>query len=220
MVDDPADDVERYRDGWRREHIGPRYSGPLHLAVTMTGALTGIAAFLSFVHQPTWLELLVIPVGLLFANVVEYLAHKNLMHKERPVMGFLYRRHELQHHRFFREGAMDASSTRDWKIVMFPWPLIGFFLGALDLPVALALGALTTTNAGALFGATGGLYFLVYELCHLAWHQPEDTLVGGLHVVKRWKQHHVRHHVDPTTAFNVSFPFADKLLGPRLRQRS
>ncbi|HEY4222297.1 MAG TPA: sterol desaturase family protein, partial [Myxococcota bacterium] len=153
----------------------------------------------------------IVPGTFLFANVVEYLAHRFLMHVPRPVVRFLYTRHTLQHHRFFIGDYLAAESARDWKIVMFPPALLFFFLGCIGLPLSLAISALSNENLGALFGATAAGYFLIYECCHLAWHQPEHSLVARLPLVRRFCALHRAHHLDDTRGFNVTFPIADTL---------
>lgn len=204
------DAVDQYRAQYRVAHIGPRYRGRLHFAVTATGALVAIGFALSRLHDVTVFELAAVPLAFVFANVVEYLAHRHLMHVPRGPFRFLFERHTLQHHRFFDGCRMWAESTRDWKIVLFPPAVIFFFLGLIGAPLAVALDyALPSTNLGPLFGATAAGYFLLYEICHLAWHQPDDSFIVRVPGVRRFREHHRRHHVEATRAFNVTFPIAD-----------
>jgi hypothetical protein len=211
MTSDSATETAAFRAEVHGAHIGPRYRGRAHFAVTMSGVVLGIVAALSLVHAPTAAQLCVVPAGIVFANVVEYLAHRFLMHVERPVLGFLYRRHTLMHHRFFTAAAPTIDSARDFKAVLFPAPLIGFFLVGIALPLGLALSLVLPTNVAALFAATAIAYYGLYEVLHLTWHLPEDHAAARLGVVRALRRLHRAHHADMTRGFNVTFPVADVL---------
>jgi hypothetical protein len=88
--------MNAYRAKYRADHIGPHYRGVLHFAMTAAGALLAIAFALSRVHDVTALELAAVPVTFVFANVVEYLAHRHLMHMPRGQFRFLFERHTLR----------------------------------------------------------------------------------------------------------------------------
>ena len=208
-------DVEAFREEYRREHVKPGYSGGVHLVFTTCGALLGMSVAFALLQDVTRLELLVVPIAFVFANVVEHQAHRWLMHAPRGPLRFLHKRHTLQHHRFFDQGQLAVTSSRDWRAVLFPAPVVFFFLGGIALPAGVALGALVTWNVGALFVLTGAAYYLLYEWCHLLWHQPSDSPFGRLGIVKAMRGHHLAHHVDDTRGFNVTLPLADVLLGPR-----
>jgi hypothetical protein len=213
-------DVETYRAAWRAEHVGPGYRGPLHLAVTSTVALAAIAFAASRVHDVRPLEWLVLPVGFLVANLAEYLGHKGPMHHRRRGLGLLFERHTGQHHAFFAHDEMAAPSSRDWKAVLFPWYVVLFFLGALATPIGLGIYAVAGANAGWLFGALAVSYFLAYEWLHLAYHQPDDSMVGRVGVVRALRRHHARHHDAQRMTrgnFNITFPICDAVFRTVLR---
>lgn len=211
-------DVEAFRAEYRREHVKPGYSGGVHLVFTTCGALLGMGVAFALVQDLKRFELLAVPIAFVFANVVEHQAHRWLMHAPRGPLRFLHRRHALQHHRFFDQGQLAANTSKDWKAVLFPAPVIFFFLGGIALPMGVAIGALVTWNAGALFALTGAGYYLLYEWCHLLWHQPPEGPFGRLRIVAAMRAHHLAHHVDDTRGFNVTLPLADALLGPRRRR--
>lgn len=212
-------DVDAFRDEYRREHIGPGYSGGVHLVFTTCGALLGIGVALALVQDLQRVELWTIPAAFVFANLVEHQAHRWLMHVPRGPLKFLHKRHALQHHRFFAGGDLAARTSKDWKAVLFPAPVIFFFLGGIDLPAGLLLGATISWNVGALFAATGAAYYLLYEWCHLLWHQPPESPFGRLRVVRWMRAHHLAHHVNDSRGFNVTLPLMDWTLGPRLKPR-
>lgn len=216
-MNDPVSDVELFRADYRRAHIKAGYSGGVHLLFTTCGALLGMGVAFALVQDLRRLELLVIPIAFVFANAVEHQAHRWLMHVPRGPLRFLHQRHTLQHHRFFAEGQLAAATSQDWHIVLFPAPLIFFFLLGIALPIGLALAALFSANVGALFVLTGAGYYLLYEWCHLLWHQAPDSPLGRLAVVRAMRAHHLAHHVDDTAGYNVTLPLTDALLGPRRR---
>ena len=199
-----------FREKYRGEAIGPRYSGGLHFAFTSALALGVIAFALSKVRAPGW-ALLAVPLTFLYANLIEYLGHKGPMHRPVRLLRLVYRRHSLEHHAFFTRAQMQVESARDFKMVLFPPLLIVFFFGVFALPAGLLLGALAGTNVAALFVATAMAYFLCYEWLHLAYHLG----YGG-----PLRRHHAAHH-DPALMgrhnFNITFPICDLLFGTALR---
>jgi sterol desaturase/sphingolipid hydroxylase (fatty acid hydroxylase superfamily) len=86
-------------------------------------------------------------------------------------------------------------------------------------PVAFLAAWWRGWGAGGIFFFAAALYFVTYEGLHALYHQPDSTLrkigLGG-----RWfdkmRSHHRHHHRLDRMAhvnFNVTFPFADRLLG-------
>src|SRR5205807_415327 len=143
----------------------------------------------SRVRAPSALELATVPLTFLYANFVEWRAHKGPMH--RPVRGLslIYQRHALQHHSFFTRERMRADSVRDFKMVLFPPVLIVFFFGLFAVPIGLALRLVAGGNVAALFVATAIGYFLLYEWLHLAYHLPIRVPL-----LARLRNHHAAHH--------------------------
>jgi hypothetical protein len=212
--------VLAFRERYRKENVGPRYSGWLHFAFTVCGSLSVIAFAIARVHTVHAAEWLVLPLGFLFANVCEYLGHKGPMHRPARGLTILFRRHTLEHHRFFTSQAMHYESSRDFKMVLFPPVMLLFFLGALATPLSLALFLCASPNAGWLFVAVAMGYFLTYEVLHFAYHLHPDSWVGRLPFMEGLRRHHTRHH-DPALMgkynFNITFPICDWLLGTAWR---
>lgn len=213
-------DLTTFRDAWRADNVGPGYRGLVHLATTSTVALGGAAIALAGLRDVRPVEWLVLPIGFLVANLAEYLGHRGPMHRRRRALDILFRRHTLQHHGFFPHDDMAASSSRDWKAVLFPWYVVLFFLGAIAAPIAVVVYFALGENAARLFAALALGYFVLYEWLHLAYHQPDDSWVGRLGVVRALRRHHARHH-DPRRMtegnFNITFPIGDALFGTVLR---
>jgi fatty acid hydroxylase family protein len=198
--------LQEFRAGARAE-VGRFYSGAGHF-LFVNGFALGIIAFtaLKFLHRPRW-ALLTVPITFLYANLVEYRAHKGPMHHRTRPLGLVFDRHTLLHHAFFPCDAMRLESARDLKMVLFPPVLLIFFFGFFALPLGLLLGALLGPNVAALFVITAMSYYLLYEWFHLAYHL---GLGGPLRLL------HTTHH-DPSlmTArnFNITFPICDRLFG-------
>jgi hypothetical protein len=216
----PPDDIAAFRKEYRAAEIGPHYSGWLHFSFTTFGCLGVIAFAISRVRGLRGWELAVVPAGFLIANLAEYLGHKGPMHRPRPGLGLVHKRHSLQHHRFFTREAMSYESSADFKMVLFPPVMLVFFLGALAVPIAAAFYFAVSPNAGWIFLATGIAYYLTYEWLHFAYHLPPETAVGQLAPVRVLRRHHAAHH-DPALMgrwnFNITFPISDWLFGTSYR---
>lgn len=196
--------LAEFRAGARAE-VGPLYSGLLHFAFVNAVALSAIVFAARQVHAPRW-ALLTVPVTFLYANLIEWLAHRGPMHKPKKLLRLVYQRHTLLHHAFFTHESMQLEGTRDFKMVLFPPVLLIFFFGLFALPIGLLLNLVAGTNVAALFVITAMSYYLLYEWLHLGYHLG----LGG-----RLRLLHQTHH-DPqrmTSNFNITFPICDRLFG-------
>lgn len=209
---------EAHRERVRKETMAeiPSWYSPWgHLAAT-----TGLGATLLVlgawkVHAPTLLEWLVVPVVLVFGNAFEWRAHKHVLHRRTWPVEIIYDRHTPIHHMVFTTEDMALRSTREFRLVLIP--AAGVLSIVLSVgPLAALLGYASTPNAGWLLLVTAGLYMVLYELTHLAYHMPDGSFVGGLRVVQRLRQHHAKHH-DPRLMqawnFNVTVPLFDWIMG-------
>src|SRR5690606_37236622 len=129
--------------------------------------------------------LLVVPATFLLANFVEYRGHRGPMHHRRKGLASIFKRHTLEHHRFFTNSHMQLASSRDFAAVLFPPVLLGFFLGAIAAPIGALLFAVASANIAWLFVATAVGYFLNYEWLHFAYHQREDHWLSRLPLIHR-----------------------------------
>ena len=211
MVGGSAEFRETYRSG----EIGPRYSGWGHFAFTTIGSLAVIIFAVSRVERPTALELALLPIFFLIANLTEYFGHKGPMHHRTRGLGIVFQRHTLQHHAFFTEQAMACDTSRDFKIILFPPVMLAFVVG-ITVPLGALFYLVISPNAGYLFGAVAIGYFLTYEWLHFAYHQPESSWVWGIPGLPALRRHHQAHH-DPALMtrwnFNITFPVGDRIFG-------
>ncbi|MEO8877792.1 MAG: sterol desaturase family protein [Polyangiaceae bacterium] len=92
---------------------------------------------------------------------------------------------------------------------------------AVTLPIAVGLTLLGQRNAGYLFVVATTLYVLSYEWLHLAYHMPQQSLVGRLPGLPALRKHHATHH-DPELMqkwnFNVTVPLWDFVCGTIYRE--
>jgi len=199
----------------------PRWYSPWgHLAATIGVGLVTLAVSIHRVSSPHWLELSTVPLTFVFANLVEWFAHRHLMHERRFPLHVLFDRHTPEHHRVFGYHSMAIRAPRELRLVLIPaMGVLGMVL--LAAPVALVAGLAISWNVGWLFLATSGLYVLGYELSHLAYHLPESHPAYRLPFLRALREHHARHHIPSLMQawnFNVTIPLGDVLFGTLARR--
>jgi hypothetical protein len=158
-------------------------------------------------------ELLTVPITYALGLGLEWRAHKDILHRRWPLPGFsmLYDRHEKMHHVVYPAEDMAMRGIRERALVLMPWFAIVLVTGIL-LPLALLTGYLTSRNRGLLVLATGALFFVSYELLHLAYHLPPEHPVARLGLIRRLRTLHRTHHHPPNMKrwnFNVTIPLFD-----------
>jgi len=215
-----ADDLDALPYRQKLKPTFPKtYNGYLHfgLANFLAFSAIGIAVYNLAPIQP--LEWLTLPVAFLFANFIEWLAHRGPMHHRVDWMEIVFQRHTLSHHEYFHDDSMPATSHRDWYYILFPvWGIFPIFLPA--LPIVWLAWIAISPNVGLLFFATAALYFIFYEWLHLIYHLPESNPLVRNRVVQFLQQHHRHHHnkrLMQRYNFNVTFPISDYLFGTAYR---
>ncbi len=212
--DDREQGRERFRDRMIGE-ISSSYRPWLHLLATTAPGLVLLGLAIWRLDDVKPLEWLLVPTFFVVANLAEWFAHTNLLHRRFKPAAVLYDRHTPQHHRIYRYGQMAIRDRREFKLVLIPAYGVGAIL-LISTPVALAVGLLWSENAGWLTWVTQGMATTSYELLHLAYHLPEDHPIGKWRVIRRLREHHALHH-DPRLMqrwnFNVTFPLGDWIFG-------
>lgn len=212
--------VRQARSDFRNRRVSEHYSGPLHLATTITLSLFVAIWSAAMLHDVSALEWLTVPLTFLYANLSEYLGHRGPMHHKTRFLTSVFQRHSIEHHSFFTDEAATFESTQDYKAVLFPPILLVFFLIAFALPVGALLYVFLSPNIGFLFILTAVLYFLNYELLHFAYHTSDDSWLGRLPLIGRLRQHHIAHHNKRLMTrynFNITYPICDYLFGTLYR---
>lgn len=207
----------------RADHLEAGYSPARHMALTITIAATLAASGIWTATRARLTDWLLAPVFFVVANFIEWMVHRNPMH--RPLVPrIMYRNHSLLHHLAFTERNMEITRPVELGLIMMPWyTMIGLFVVA--SPVLLAAGVVRGPGLSGVFLLMAVAYFLTYETLHALYHLPDATLdrlgVGRLRAFRRLQAHHRHHHALGRMAhvnFNVTFPLMDTLFGTRERE--
>ncbi len=211
----PSERQIKFREQYQAE-IDPRYSGPVHIGVMYAVGIAVISWCASRLENASWEWLLVVPV-FLFSNLFEWWIHKYVMHRLVDVWALraIYDRHTRQHHQYFTDNEMTVSSTREWRIIFFPWRALFTFM-ALGTPFAVALGWLIDPNAGYILMITIVGQYLIYETFHYCCHTHDNWFVRYMPFVNTIRRHHTAHHnygIMMARNLNLTFPIADWMMG-------
>ena len=206
------------RDQVRREWLGmqPSWYNPwLHLAVPAVVGSGIIAACVIALEPLAWWHLATIPASYVFANMNEWLAHRNLLHKRTRIAAPLYDRHTPRHHMVFVTDDMAIRELREFGMVLIPAFGVLVLFAAVTFPAGL-LWLVLGRNVALLFVITAVFYALSYEWLHLAYHLPADHPVGRSRIIRALRHHHAVHHDPGLMArynFNVTVPLWDWVRG-------
>jgi Fatty acid hydroxylase superfamily len=205
----------KFRQQYQAE-INTMYSGPLHIGVIYVVGLAVIGWCLSRMQGSSWEWLLVVPV-FFFSNLFEWWIHKYVMHRLVDVWALraIYDRHTRQHHQYFTTDEMTVDSTREWRIIFFPWRALFTFM-AFGTPFALLLGYLVNPNAGYILMVTIVGQYLIYETFHYCCHVHDNWFVRYTPFVNTIRRHHFVHHNQGAMMeanMNLTFPIADWFMG-------
>lgn len=226
MAPVPATDTKPYevtqplskRDAVRAElcaRIPWWYNPWAHLIGPSTFGIVAIITAFAVLHEPTWLELLTLPLVLLMINIGEWHIHKRMLHRRFWPLEQLYWRHTPEHHVVFIRDDMAMRSNREFRLVLIPsYGIVAIFLSA--LPVTAALAHWVSPNVAAMWVVGTMGYTVLYEWLHLSYHLPADHPIGRNPIIGRLRRHHAIHHVPELMQrwnFNVTVPLGDMLMG-------
>jgi sterol desaturase/sphingolipid hydroxylase (fatty acid hydroxylase superfamily) len=208
--------VEASRAAYRAERRPRPLVGWRHFAAIIAAGAGAAALSAAMRRAPSRGEWACLPAAFLFANFIEWLAHRYPMHHPMKPLTVAYEMHAQMHHRLFTEASMEAESAADFDMVLFSPPSLAFFMLGIAAPVAALCFAFVSWNAGWLFVALAVDYYVLYECFHLAYHLPEESWLGRLPGMSRLRRHHTHHHdlrLMTDWNFNVTFPIFDRLFG-------
>ena len=203
--------------------INPGYSGLVHIGVIYLVGLSVIGFCLTRTVNASWEGLLIVPVFVI-ANLFEWWIHKYVMHRLVDVWALraIYDRHTRQHHQYFSDTVMTVDSTREFRIIFFPWRALFTFI-ALGTPFAFLLGWLVNPNLGFILIITMVAQYLIYESFHYCCHTHENWFVRNMPFVNTIRRHHTAHHnfgIMMGYNMNLTFPIADWLMNTSDVKRS
>jgi sterol desaturase/sphingolipid hydroxylase (fatty acid hydroxylase superfamily) len=202
----------------RAEMLGriPRWYSPwLHLAFPAVSGIAIAAVALSRIERLAAWQVALVPLFLIFANAVEWHAHRGLLHRRVRFLEVFYIRHTPQHHAIFVGDDMALKEARELKLILLPAYGILAIL-AITSPVTVLLVAVGQPNLAALWVTSVVLYVLSYEWLHLAYHLPAESRVGRLRALRFLRRHHQAHHQPHLMQrwnFNVTVPLWDHVRG-------
>src|SRR4051812_6188268 len=197
-------------------NISPWYNGIVHIAVTYGVGLGAIAWCVSRMHEARWEWLLVVPVAIA-GNFAEWGMHRYVMHRLKDVFAIraIYDRHTRQHHQYFTDNDVTIDTTREFRIVFFPWRLL-LALGTIGSALGWVAAQAWNANAGYVVFITMVGHYLVYETFHYCCHVHDNWFVRNMPFINTIRRHHTAHHnmgIMMHVNMNLTFPIADWAMG-------
>jgi hypothetical protein len=195
--------------------ISPFYSGLVHIGVMYGAGIAAIWYCVNQLHNATWEWALIVPV-LIAGNFGEWAMHKYVMHRKIDVFALraIYDRHTRQHHQYFTDNDATIDTTREFRIVFFPWRVL-IVLGVFGTLLGFIVGQLVNPNAGYIVFIAMIGHYMVYETFHFCCHVHDNRLVRNLPLVNTIRRHHTAHHnmgIMMHVNMNLTFPIADWFL--------
>lgn len=205
----------KFREQYKSE-ISPLYNGLLHIGVMYGVGIAGIWYCLTQIQGAGWEWLVAIPV-FLAGNFVEWAMHRYVMHKRIDVFALraIYERHTRQHHQYFSDLEPTIDTTREFRIVFFPWRVLTT-LGVGGLTLGYIASLIFNANVGYVVFLTMVAQYLVYETFHYCCHVHENWFVRNVPFINTIRRHHTAHHnmgIMMKYNMNLTFPIADWALG-------
>lgn len=204
-----------YREAYKA-NISRFYNGIVHIAVLYGVGIAALWYCLGQMREASWEYLLVVPV-FLAGNLFEWYVHRWVMHRRIDVFALraIYERHTREHHQYFTDNEMTIDSTREFRIVFFPWRVLATF-GAAGVIFGSIATLLINANAGYVVVMTMVAQYLIYETFHYCCHVHENWFVRNMPFVNTIRRHHTSHHnlgIMMKYNMNLSFPIGDWLMG-------
>jgi len=205
----------KFREEYKAD-ISPHYNGLLHVAVMYAVGLAAAWYCLSQIQGARWEWLLIVPV-FIAGNFVEWFMHRYVMHKRIDVFALraIYERHTRQHHQYFTDVEPTIDSTREFRIVFFPWRVLAT-LGVAGTTLGYLTSLVFNANAGYIVFLTMVAQYLIYETFHYCCHVRENWFVRNVPFINTIRRHHTAHHnwgIMMKYNMNLTFPIADWFMG-------
>lgn len=202
---------EQYKD-----RISPFYNGIVHIAVMFAVGVGLITYCLRQMQGATWEWLFVVPV-FIAGNFIEWGMHKYVMHRRRDVFALraIYERHTREHHQYFTDNDVTIDTTREFRIVFFPWRVL-IVLGVFGTLFGWIAAQILNPNVGYVVFITMVGHYLLYETFHYCCHVHENAFVRNVPFVNTIRRHHTAHHnqgIMMHKNMNLTFPIADWVMG-------
>jgi Fatty acid hydroxylase superfamily len=205
----------KFREAYKSD-ISPLYNGLLHVTVMYGAGIVAIAYCLGRIENASWEWLLVVPV-FIAGNFVEWFMHRYVMHRKIDVFALraIYERHTRQHHQYFSDTEPTIDTTREFRIVFFPWRVL-ITLGVAGTTLGWLTSLAFNANAGYVLFLTMVAQYLIYETFHYCCHVHDNWFVRNMPFVNTIRRHHTAHHnlgIMMKYNMNLTFPIADWVMG-------
>jgi hypothetical protein len=205
----------KFREAYKSD-ISPLYNGLLHITVMYGAGIVAIAYCLARIEDASWEWLLVAPV-FIAGNFVEWFMHRYVMHRKIDVFALraIYERHTRQHHQYFSDAEPTIDTTREFRIVFFPWRVL-ITLGVAGTTLGWLTALVFNANAGYVLFLTMVAQYLVYETFHYCCHVHDNWFVRHMPFINTIRRHHTAHHnlgIMMKYNMNLTFPIADWVMG-------
>ena len=192
--------------------ISPAYNGLVHIGVMYAAGIAAIAWCATQLHGATWQWLFAIP-AFIGGNFVEWAMHSFVMHRKIDVFALraIYDRHTRQHHQYFTDNDVTIDTTREFRIVFFPWRVL-MVLGVGGTLIGSLVGWIVDANAGYIVFMTMVGYYMTYETFHYCCHIRDNAFVRHMPFINTIRRHHTAHHnmgIMMHFNMNLTFPIAD-----------
>lgn len=205
----------KFREAYKAD-ISPLYNGLVHIGVIYAAGIAALWYCASQLQGATWEWLLVVPV-FIAGNFVEWAMHKYVMHRRIDVFALraIYERHTRQHHQYFTDMDPTIDTTREFRIVFFPWRVL-MVLGVMGTILGYVASLLINPNAGYIVFMTMVAHYLLYEVFHYCCHVHDNWFVRNMPFINTIRRHHTAHHnwgIMMHYNMNLTFPIADWFTG-------
>jgi hypothetical protein len=205
----------KFREQYKSK-ISPLYNGLVHIAVMYAAGVAAIGYCAGKLSGTGWEWLLVIPV-FLAGNFIEWAMHTYVMHRRIDVFALraIYERHTREHHQYFTDNDVTIDTTREFRIVFFPWRVL-IVLGVAGTALGSAVGALINPNAGYIVFMTMVAHYLNYETFHYCCHVHDNWFVRHVPFINTIRRHHTAHHnlgIMMKFNMNLTYPITDWMMG-------
>jgi hypothetical protein len=205
----------KFREQYKAD-ISPLYNGLLHIGVMYAVGISAVWYCLSRIEGAQWEWIMVVPV-FLAGNFVEWFMHRYVMHKRIDVFALraIYERHTRQHHQYFTDLEPTIDTTREFRIVFFPWRVLAT-LGVGGLTLGYLASLVFNPNVGYIVFLTMVAQYLVYETFHYCCHVHDNWFVRNMPFINTIRRHHTAHHnmgIMMKYNMNLTFPIADWVMG-------
>lgn len=152
-------------------------------------------------------QIIGITLGLLSSSLIEYLLHKEYLHRSDHM------HHITKHHNNYHgERSYEVPGSKWNDIASSPHYIISNILLYSPLTV---LAYNVSIPFGSAFAMTAIGYTFWIEIAHYLFHSPSNSSIEKTLLFKNIKEHHRIHHVEYGNNFGIGSSIWDRILGTK-----